>query len=396
MKIGIDARFVGPQGTGLGKYAEKLITHLVKIDRNNFYVIFLKKNNWDYLDLGEYKNFKKVLADIPWYSLQEQVKLPKIFSDENLDLLHIPHFNVPIFYFGKFVVTIHDLIHHHFQEQATTTRNPIIFRLKRLGYNAVINIAVKKSTKILVPSNFVKNEVVRTFKINPQKVVVTHEAAEEEYFQNGKGQMANGKWLEKYNIKQPFAIYVGNAYPHKNLNRLLDAVNLLGHFRGESSLHFPGGGNLQLVIVSPRDVFTEKLQQEIKKRNLENHVKLLGYQTADNLAMIFQKAAAYISPSLSEGFGIPGLNAMATGLPVIASAIPTLEEVYGEAALYFDPQNPYDIAEKIKEVLTFPKLRKKLIANGQEQVKKYSWQKMAQETLKVYQEVASQQTKTNF
>ena len=131
MKIGIDARFVGPQGTGLGKYTEKLIISLGKIDNKNQYIIFLGKNNWDYLKLKN--NFKKVLSDIPWYSILEQIKLPSIFKKQDLDLLHVTHFNVPIAYHGKFIVTIHDLIHHQFSESASTTKNPIVFKIKRFA-----------------------------------------------------------------------------------------------------------------------------------------------------------------------------------------------------------------------------------------------------------------------
>src|SRR3989304_10007166 len=108
MNIGIDARFVGPEGTGLGKYTEKLITNLALLDDKNKYYIFLRKQNWDFLHLEKFTNFEKVLADTPWYTLQEQIKLPKIYQNCNLDLLHVPHFNAPIFYKGKMIVTIHD------------------------------------------------------------------------------------------------------------------------------------------------------------------------------------------------------------------------------------------------------------------------------------------------
>src|SRR3989344_2595269 len=160
MKIGIDARFVGPQGRGLGKYTEKLILNLAKIDAKNQYVIFLREANWSYLPITKYKNFTKILADVPWYSAQEQYKLPPIFKSQNLDLLHVPHFNVPVFYRGKFIVTIHDLIHHKFSETSATTKNPIIFKLKRLGYKKVIENAIYKSEKIITPSKYVKGDVV--------------------------------------------------------------------------------------------------------------------------------------------------------------------------------------------------------------------------------------------
>ncbi len=356
MKIGIDARFVGPQGTGLGKYTEKLILNLSKIDSKNQYAIFLKKDNWDYLTLS--KNFKKVLADIPWYSLQEQQKMPGIFNKENLDLLHIPHFNVPIFYRGKFVVTIHDLIHHDFKNDAVTIRNPIVFQLKRFAYKKVIENAIYKSIKIITPSNFVKAQIAEKFSIDPSKIVVTYEAAEEEYFKSPSPK------------KENFILYVGNAYPHKNLNKLLDAMQKVK--------------DTKLVLVCPRDIFSSRLNFEIEKRNLQKSVELKGYLAPKDLSTFFQKAQAYVFPTLSEGFGIPGLNALASGLPLVVSNIPVLKEVYGDAALYFDPKNPDDIAQKINKVLSDKNLKFEQVQKGSQQVKKYSWQKMAHQTLSIY------------
>lgn len=366
MKIGIDARFIGPNGTGLGKYTEKLIENLEKIDRKNQYSIFVKEDNWSYLKLKN-KNFRKVLANVSWYSLAEQIKMPAIFKAANLDLLHIPHFNVPYFYGGRFIVTIHDLIHHYFSQESATTKNPVIFRLKRFGYKSVITNAVKKSAKIITPSNFVKDEIVKTFKIKPEKIIVTYEAAEEEYF-NREPQNTN---------HQQFILYVGNAYPHKNLNSLLDAFHLLSMNHQLSTMN--------LILVCPRDVFWERLRNEIKIRNLEEKVEMKGYLNSSELSKLFSQATAYVFPSLSEGFGIPGLNAMAANIPLISSNIPTLKEIYGNAALYFDPKAPENIAEKILKVLQSQKISNDLIKKGQKQVKKYSWQKMAKETLKVYE-----------
>lgn len=375
MKIGIDARFVGPQGTGLGKYSEKLILNLAKIDKKNQYVIFLQKNNWNFLKVPE--NFTKTLANISWYSLEEQLKMPRIFEKENLDILHVPHFNVPILYNRKFIITIHDLIHHEFKKDAATTRNPIIFKLKRFAYQKVIEKAIKKSQKIIVPSNFVKGQIIKKFNVVPIKLVVTYEAAEEEYSQQSTVNIKPSTLLEKFSIRKPFIIYVGNAYPHKNLENLLEAMKLL------TDNHPPV--NTHLMIVCARDVFAHRLDEKIKKLNLSNHVTLTGYIEATNLSQIFKSAQAYVFPSLSEGFGIPGLNAMAANLPLIASNIPTLKEIYGEAALYFDPKDPKDIAEKISKVLMDSKIKSDLIKKGSEQVKKYSWLQMAQETLKIYE-----------
>ncbi len=369
MKIGIDCRFVGPEGTGLGKYTEKLVLNLVKIDKRNTYILFLRKNNWDYLRVSA-KNIKRVIADVPWYSFAEQLKLLKIFSRENLDILHVPHFNVPLIYSGKLVITIHDLIHHEFTQESATTRNLVIFKVKRLAYNLVITLAVKKAKKIIAPSNFVREKLIKTFKLQKEKIITIYEAAEEEYFRNQKPETRNQK---------PFLIYVGNVYPHKNLNKLLDAFKILTTHHSPLTTH--------LILVCPRDVFWNRLTEQIDKRELSKVVQTRGYTHPKELAALFRGASAYIFPSLSEGFGIPGLNAMAAKLPLLASDIGVFREVYGDAALYFDPKNPKDIAAKIRKVLIDSKERSLLIEKGEKQVKKYSWQKMARETLKVYESI---------
>lgn len=360
MKIAIDARFVGPQGTGLGKYAEKLIENLQRIDAKNHYFIFLKKDNWDFLKITS-KNFRKVLVDIKWYTFSEQLEIPKIIYKVNPDLVHIPHFNVPISINKPFIVTIHDLIHHNFSQESVTTRNPILYKLKRAAYKFTINRAVKKSQKIIVPSNFVKQEIIKTFKISSDKIVVTYEAAEEDYF--------NINYQKSKSFKS-YILYVGNAYPHKNIHKLIDSLTYLK--------------NLNLVLVCPRDVFWQRLENYINEKGMNKRVTIHGFLSTIKLTKIFESAKAYVFPSLAEGFGIPGLNAMASGLPLIVSDIPVFREIYGEAACYFNPQDPRNIAAKIKLITEDKSLQSKLVKKERIQVSKYSWKKMAMQTLSMY------------
>ncbi len=374
LRIGIDARFIGPEGTGLGKYTEKLIENLQIIDSNNSYCIFLRKSNWDFLKLQN-SNFKKVLADINWYSFEEQIKMAGIFSSQNLDLLHIPHFNAPIFYRKKFIVTIHDLIHHNFTQESTTTKNPLIYKIKRGAYKITIGNAIKKSVKIITPSKHIREELVETFRINKSKISVIYEAAEEEYQKTPSIKPEN--ILKKYTISKPYLIYIGNAYPHKNLETLFEAIKIINKKT-----------KLNLVIVTARNVFSKRLEAQIAKNNLEQSITVTSYIKSNELNTIIRSADAYIFPSLSEGFGIPGLNAMAAGVPVLASNIPTLQEIYQNAAVYFDPNSPQDIADKVNNLLKNSKIKEDLIRRGQIQVKKYSWQKMAKETFKVYESAA--------
>jgi glycosyltransferase involved in cell wall biosynthesis len=373
MRIGIDARFLGPEGTGLGRYVQELISNLEILDEKNEYVIFLRKQNFD-LYQPRNKNFKKVLADARWYGLKEQIILPFIFSSQKLDLLHIPHFNIPVFYPGKIVVTIHDLIKSEFAGLSATTRMPFVYLLKHLGYEAVVRIAVRRARKILVPSNSIAKKLRENFRVPEGKIAVTHEAASltNSKFNPPTGGQNSKIILDKYKIKKPYLIYVGNAYPYKNLDCLLAALTKLP-------------GTLSFINPCSRSTFYDRLKERARELGLGERVILPGYVPDEDLAGLYKEAEAYVFPSLSEGFGIPGLDAMVLGTPVVCSDIPTLKEIYGDAALYFDPHSEDDMAEKIKKILQDQKLRQDLIEKGKKQVQIYSWHKMAETTLATYQ-----------
>ncbi|MFZ3301227.1 MAG: glycosyltransferase [Microgenomates group bacterium] len=173
MKILIDARLYGPKDTGIGRYTQKLVENLVSIDSENKYLILLRQS--DYVSLSFPKNWTKVLADFKHYTFEEQFKMPILLMKLKADLVHFPHFNVPILYFGKYLVTIHDLIMHKFTDGSATTRKFPIYQIWRLGYHIAFAKAVYGSKKIIVPSNAAKDEVVKFYKINPKKVEVTYE-----------------------------------------------------------------------------------------------------------------------------------------------------------------------------------------------------------------------------
>lgn len=173
MKIAIDARLYGPKDTGIGRYTQKLVENLCQIDSTSSYFVLLRQS--DYESLSFPKNWTKVLADFKHYTFEEQFKMPLLLMSLNADLVHLPHFNIPILYFGKYVVTIHDLIMHKFTDGTATTRKFPIYQIWRLGYHIAFAKAVYGSKKIIVPSNAVKDEIVNYYKINPKKVEVTYE-----------------------------------------------------------------------------------------------------------------------------------------------------------------------------------------------------------------------------
>lgn len=173
MKIVIDARLYGPKHTGPGRYVEKLVQNLVKVDHTNHYHILLRKEYYDTLKFPS--NWTKIMTDFRHYSVVEQLKLPFLLYKLSPDLVHFPHFNVPVFYFGKYVVTIHDLIMHKFKGGTATTRKFPRYQIWRLGYHLSFAKAVYGSIRVIVPSNTIKKEVVSFYKISSKKVEVTYE-----------------------------------------------------------------------------------------------------------------------------------------------------------------------------------------------------------------------------
>lgn len=377
MKIGIDARFYGPLGKGLGRYTERLIRNLEKIDSENDYVIFLRKENWD--DYSPARcNFKKVLADFRWYSLKEQLLMPLKIYQEKVDLMHFPHFNIPIFYFGPFVVTIHDLILLQFPTKRATTLGPFLYKFKYLAYKITIRQAVKRAKKIIAVSRYTQKEIISYFNINPKKISVIYEACDG--VESGQLVIPQKEFLKKYNIVKPYLLYVGNAYPHKNLEKLLYVFKKLKNV---------SNFNYQLVLVGKEDYFYRRLKKDAQRLSLlnDNSVVFFGFANDSQLASLYRNASLYVFPSFIEGFGLPPLEAMSYGLPVVASRTSCLPEILGEAAVFFDPRDPKDISQKILKVLNNKLLQKELIEKGFKQIKKFKWLKCAQETLKVYKDV---------
>lgn len=374
MKIGIDARFLGPEGTGIGRYIEELLKNLQKLDKKNEYFVILKKSNF-YLFDAKADNFTKLITNVRYYSLSEQLLVPAALVKIKPDLVHFPHFNVPLIYPGKFVVTIHDIIKSEFKGTASTTRSLPVYLLKHFAYEMSIAQAAKRAKKIIVPSNFIKKKVIKAFGLKESKVRTIYEAVDNSFVELGRKKIPDGRekqLLATYGIKKPFIIYVGNAYPHKNLNNLVSALPLIDK-------------KIQLVCVSSRNFFIEKLVATAREMGLERRLIVTGFVPNEDLVLLYKLASCFVFPSFSEGFGLPGLEAMASGCPLLASDIEVFREIYGDAATYFDPKVPKDIARKIELIIKNPELRSKQLKKGFDQVRKYSWEKTAEETLKVYE-----------
>lgn len=367
MRICIDGRMYNE--SGIGRYIRNLLVQLQEIDKKNEYcVLHLEK---DFSGLNYQKNFQKISADFRWYKISEQIRLLRLLRELKPDLVHFPHFNAPVLYKDKFVVTIHDLIHQHFSMERSTTHGYIVYKLKQFGYRKVFNHAVKTAKEILVPSDFVKNQLVGEWEINSGKVVVTHEAVDGRILDL----MASGKWQavslrEKFGIHKPYIFYVGNAHPHKNVEGLISVF-------GELREKYPA---LSLVLSGNDHYFWQRIRKEFQQEG----IIYTGKVSDEELVGLYKNALIFVMPSFEEGFGIPVLEAFACGCPVVSSSAGSLSEVGGIAALYFDPRDRGDMVNRIDTVLKSKKVRKELIEKGLKRCGQFSWKKLAQKTLEVY------------
>lgn len=378
-KIGIDARFYGPKGKGLGRYVQMLVKNLEEIDGNKDcdYYIFLRKENFrEYQPAAS--NFIKVVADYPWYSFSEQILLPAFLNKYELDLMHFTHFNVPILYRRRFVVTIHDLILFHYPTVKNTTLNKYYYYLKLFGYRNVINSAASRADKIIAVSEFTRQDVIKNLHIDENKVAVTYEGCPAS--RDDKQESGNFAHIsEKYGIMKPYLLYVGNAYPHKNLERLCVA------FKEIRAKH----PDMNLVLVGGTDYFYRRLVQHIVREKIQG-INVAGFVSDVDLDIIYQEALLYVFPSLYEGFGLPPLEALAKGTPVVSSSRTSMPEVLGEAVEYFDPEDVRSIVGVIERVISSERLQREIVEKGKVRLRKFNWHDMAKNTLKIYQEVLGQ------
>lgn len=375
MRIAIDARFYGEAGPG--RYVSQLLKNLEEIDKENEYTIYLKKSNFDQYHPINPK-FTKKLANFHWYSFAEQLVFPLILYRGNFDLVHFTQINVPLIYLKSFVVTIHDVILHEFSTERGGLIGRIFYRMKKIPYHLIFAKDVYNSKFIIVPSETTKNDLLRYYPVNKDKIHVTLESVN--HYPSSGEVSKRTEVLEKYGIGKPYLLALGSFYPHKNIEGLVKAYKIVrekGVFSG------------QLVLVGKESYFSAKIRNFVETQNVRDVVfpgqyHWNGYLPDEEVEPILANTFVYIQPALKEGFGIPPVEAMVFGVPAVVSRIPCLTEMCGEASLYFNPNNISDMAEKIERLATDTVLREELIKKGLENVKRFSWKKMAEETFEIY------------
>lgn len=361
--IAIDARIINSSS---GRYVERLLHYLQEVDNRNRYTVLVPakdRNFWK----PTANNFTVMVADFDNYSLEEQVGFKNLLDQLAPDLVHFCMPQQPVLYKGKTVTTFHDMT---LIRTYNSDKNWLIFHAKQLVGKQVFKKVARQTNHIIAISQNTKNELLDFVHVPEDKISVIYEA----------GETTTGESKKLSVPYKQFLLYVGSQSDYKNIKRLADAHQQL-------LKTYP---KLGLVLAGKKNAAALKTEAYVTSKNYQS-IHFTDFVSDEQLNWLYDNAAAYVFPSLMEGFGLPPLEAMAHSLPVVSSNASCMPEVLGNAALYFDPLNVDDMAEKVSLVLDSSSIRAELVAEGTKQLKKYSWKKMAKQTHAVYVRVLKQE-----
>ena len=363
MHIVIDAR---NRRASTGRYTDRLVEHLQAIDTENTYTILVQPDDeWQMTN----HNFRTAPCRFEQFSFNpwDQIAFAWQLYRLKPNLVHFTMTQQPLFYFGNIVTTTHDLtMLHHLRPSRFA---PWLHKIGEKLYRFLFWWAHKKSKKIIVPTDYVAQDLTKYQPFTRDKIVRTYESVDP---------LASGPAQKPGFVEKPFIFHVGAPLPHKNIHRLIQAFEILNASQPELKLVLPG---------KMKPVFKAELDGWIAVSPAKDSIVVPGFIPDEELKWLYENAECYVLPALSEGFGLPGLEAMEHGCPVASSNATCLPEVYQDAALFFDPYDVNDIAEKMKAIIDNPALAKDLVAKGKKLLPRYSWRKMAEETLEVYTSV---------
>jgi glycosyltransferase involved in cell wall biosynthesis len=369
VRIAIDARKL--RDYGIGTYVRNLLRELARIDTSSEYVLLCGAADCGLAaDLGP--NFRAVREPAGAYSVREQFAIPNDLRREHADLFHAPHYVLPALTPCRSVVTIHDCIHLRFPQYLPS----------RLGYayaRTSLWTATHRARRVITVSEASKRDILRYFRIPESRIDVIYNAIDERFWQEPSGDEME-RVRQRYQLTAPFVLYAGNIKPHKNLERLIEAFHLL---RQENA----GLRDVQLLIIGDEISKYATLRRAVHRHKLHKFVRFFGFVSDQTLAALYRLADVFVFPSLYEGFGLPPLEAMASGTPVITSNVSSLPEVAGDAALMIDPYEPAAIADAMRRVLTDAALRADLRARGLARARGFSWERSIRRVHEIYREV---------
>lgn len=375
MRVGIDIRAVSD--FGVGTYIRNVVRELASLDHTNEYVLIGEAER--IFDLARFPgNFSSVHLGLPPGSARGYIEFRRILRDQQCDIVHLPSlfWMPPYLPPCPYIVTVHDVLDYLSRATSMGIKGTLHFYSTRY--------VLRHAARILAVSKFTRSDVSRLFGTPADRIDVIYNAIDERFLQGHASPEEQNFIAERYQVNYPFVLYAGKISPHKNVNRIIEAFSSL-----KSELVKEGMlPDLKLIIIGDEVSRHPGLRRTVIKSGMQNDVRFLGFVPIDVLRIFYDSALAFVFPSLYEGFGLPPLEAMAHGTPVITSNTTSLPEVVGNAAVLVNPDNVFEIRKALYRTLTDQVLRDKLKEAGYEQVQKFSWRQSVSTLVEVYEEVA--------
>jgi glycosyltransferase involved in cell wall biosynthesis len=375
MRVAIDIRRAGD--FGIGTYIRNIVNQFARSDSKTEYLLIGEPRHLDQFDPLP-GNFK--LLDYPSVpgSFHTHMHLPFLLRNRGVDILHMPWFYAPAIVSSRLVLTVHDLTDVLAPPVGAT---PLV----QAGRLFFARRALKRADRIMSVSHSSKRELSRVFGVPGEKIEVVYNALDERFLRESMPTDGD-RILERHAVTDPFVLYAGNIKPQKNLPRLIEAFAVA---KAELRDH-PEYSGLKLLLIGDSAEEHSDLRRAVLRSRLQGEVRFLGFVPHAVLRVFYARARAFLFPSLYEGFGLPPLEAMAHGTPVLTSSVSSLPEVFGQAALMVNPENVFEIARGIRQILTEDDTRDALVRRGYALVQRYSWIRSAEQVRRVYRSVLAE------
>jgi glycosyltransferase involved in cell wall biosynthesis len=380
VRVAIDIRRIGD--FGVGTYIRNIIRALGRLDRDTKYIMIGAPDK--VREIGPLPaNFHSVTLLAPEVSISGCLEFRKILCRLGCDLVHIPHLSwLPQYLPCPYVMTVHDVLEHMYRaHNHSGLRRSLHFHLTRRVLNG--------AARIFAVSNFTKKDVELLFNIPAEKIEVIYNAIDERFRQGHATDLDRQVIAERYQVNYPFLLYAGRISPHKNVGRIIEAFSALKTELGKEG-KFP---DLKLIIIGDELSRQPELRRTVIRSAVQNDVRFLGFVPIEVLSIFYDTAKIFIFPSLYEGFGLPPLEAMSHGTPVVTSNTSSLPEVVGAAAVLVNPENVFEIMRALHRVLVDQSLRDRLKQRGYEQAARFSWETSARSLLDVYRQLGGKSSK---
>ena len=376
VKIAIDIRRMTE--FGVGTYIRNVVRNLGRLDHENNYLLIGSPGKVK--EIGPLPpNFHTVPLTEPERSVKGYREFRATVKRLDCDLVHIPNlFSVPRGLPCPYVMTVHDMLEHmsRAREQSGFWRS-LHFQLTKRVLNG--------AARIIAVSNFTKNEIEKLFGIPSERIEVVYNAIDERFL-HGHATAADRELIaQRYQVNYPFLLYAGRVSPHKNVVRMIEAFSAL-KTELEKDQEFP---DLKLIIIGDDLSGNPDLRRTVVRSGVQNDVRFLGFVPIEVLRIFYDSAKIFVFPSLYEGFGLPPLEAMAHGTPVVTSNVSSLPEVVGNAAVLVNPENVFEIMRALHHVLRDHAVRERMKERGYKQAAKFSWEKSVQRIVEVYRQIGS-------